>query len=125
MFVVFQPMLNLYLLFVNVTSFLIRLLVDFSFGSENGGCRIISFCSSDNHSEITKSYLSLLKYSAVFLIKFLGTPADKNAFVMLFTSKLNLLAILLAQCNSPVIGLCLYLVKNSEVQCTRTFFNLL
>ena len=88
-------MLNLYLLFVNVTSFLIRLLVDFSFGSENGGCRIISFCSSDNHSEITKSCLSLLKYSAVFLIKFLGTPADKNAFVMLFTSKLNLLAILL------------------------------
>ena len=75
-----QRILNFHLLFVNITSYLIRLLVNFSFHSENGRRRIIIFRSSNNHSEIIKSSLSLLKYSVVFLIKFLEKLADKNFF---------------------------------------------
>ena len=92
----FQRILNFHLLFVNITSFLIRLLVNLSYYSENGSRRIIIFRSSNNHSEIIKSSLSLLKYSVVFLIKFLEKLADKKK-VMGFTSKLKSLAILLAQ----------------------------
>ena len=95
----FQRRLNFHLLFVNITSFLIRLLVNFSFYSENGSRRIIIFRSSNNHSEIIKSSLSLLKYSVVFLIKFLEKLADKKKKkkIMGFTSKLKSLAILLVQ----------------------------
>ena len=50
-------MLNLHLLFANITSFLIRFLANFSFDSENGSRTIISFRSSDNHSRIIKSSL--------------------------------------------------------------------
>ena len=116
-------MLNLHLLFVNVTSFLIRLLANFSLDSENGSRSIIAFCPSNNHSGIIKSSSSLLKYSTVFLTKFLGKQADKNFFVMHFTSKLKSLAILLALCNSPVMALRLYLVGIFEDQCTGSFFD--
>ena len=68
MLLVFQTMLNLHLIFVNVANFLIRLLVDFSFDSENDSRRIISFFSSNNHSLIIKSSLSLLKYSKAFRV---------------------------------------------------------
>ena len=61
----------------------------------------------------------------VFLIKFLGKPADKNFFVMQFTSKLKPLAILLFPCNSPVMALRLYLVGIFEDQCTESFLDLL
>ena len=87
-------MLNLHLSFVNVSSILIGFLVNFSFDSESGSRRIISFRSSNNHSGIIKSSLSLLKYSIVFLIKFLWKPADKNFSVIRFTSKLKPLTIL-------------------------------
>ena len=88
----FQIMLNLHLIFVNITHFRIRLFVDFSFDSENGSIRIISFRSSNNHLGIIESFLSLLKYSILFLIKFLGNPADKNLFVMRFTSKFKIVS---------------------------------
>ena len=58
-------MLNLHLLFVNVMSILIKLWINVSFDSENGSHRIISFRLSNNHSEIIKRSLSLLKYSIV------------------------------------------------------------
>ena len=85
-------MLNLHLLLVNITRFLIRPLVHFSFDFENGSRRKISFCSSN--SGIIKPSVSLLKCSIAFLIKFLGKPADNNFLVMHFTSKLKLLTIL-------------------------------
>ena len=44
-------------IFANITSFLIRLLANFSFDSENGSRTIISFRSSDSHSRIIKSSL--------------------------------------------------------------------
>ena len=103
MFLVFQTMLNLHLLFVNITNFLVRLFVYFPFDSENGSRRIISFRSSNNHSEIVQSFLQSLKYSIVFLIKLLGKQANKNLLVMRFTSILQLSAILLALCNSFVM----------------------
>ena len=103
MFPVFQTLLNLHLLFVNITNFLVRLFVNFPFDSENGSRRIISFRSSNNHSEIIQSFSSLLKYSIVFLIKLLGKLVDKNFLVMRFTSILQLSAILLALCNSPLM----------------------
>ena len=104
-------MLNLHLLFVNITSFfLIKPLVNFSLDSENGSGRIISFGSSISHSGIIKSSLSSLKYSIVFLITFLGKSADKNFLIVRFTSKLKSLAILLARCSSAVAALCLYLL---------------
>ena len=81
---------------------MIRLLINFSFDSENDGRKIVSFGSSNNHSGIKKSALSLLKYSIVFLIKIMGKPADENFLVMRFTSKLK--------------SLNLYLVKNFEDQ---------
>ena len=58
-------MLNLHLLFVNITSFLIRLLANFSFDSENDSRTIIRF----------RSCLNIQWYSP---IRFLGKPADKN-----------------------------------------------
>ena len=105
-------MLNLHLLFVNMASFSISLLVNFSFDSENGSRALNRFRSSNNHSGIIKSSLSLLKYLLVFLIKFLGKPADKNFLVMRFNSKTKLKAILLAICNSPFMTLRLCLVGN-------------
>ena len=65
------------------------------------------------HQVIILNYiviLSLLKYSIVFLIKFLGKPANKNFLVTRFTSKLKSSAMLLALCNSPVMARSLYLV---------------
>ena len=118
-------MLNLRLLFVNITIFLIKLSVNCSFDSENSIRRIISFRSSNNHSVIINSFLFLLKYSVVFLIEFLGKPAIINFLVMRFTSKLKSLAILLALCNSPVIASRFYLVGILEHQCTETFLDLL
>ena len=76
---------------LNVTSFLIRLLVIFWFDSENGS-RIISFRLSNNLSGIIKSSLSLLKYSIVFLIKFLGKPADKNFCRYAFYFKIEIIS---------------------------------
>ena len=43
MFLVFQTMLNLHLLFVNITSTLIRFFVNFSFDFENTSRRKITF----------------------------------------------------------------------------------
>ena len=63
-----------------------RLFENYSFDSENGSGRRISFRSSNNHSGIIKSSLCLLKYSIVFLIEFLGKAIDKNFFVVRFTS---------------------------------------
>ena len=74
-------------------------MVNFWFDSENGSRIIITFRSSNSHSGIITSSLSLLKFSIVFPIKFLWKPAEKNFFVMLFASKL---AILLALFNSPL-----------------------
>ena len=65
------------------------------------------------HQVIILNYiviLSLLKYSIVFLIKFLGKPANKIFLVTRFTSKLKSSAMLLALCNSPVMARSLYLV---------------
>ena len=94
-------------------SFLIRLFVNL-FHSDNGSHRIISFCSSNNHSGIIQSCLSLFKYSIVFLKIFLKKPGYKNFLVIRFTSKLKLLANLLAQRNSPIMALHLYLVGISS-----------
>ena len=46
--------------------------------SQNTSWGLFFFCSSNSHSEIIKSSLSLLKYPIVFLTKFLGKSADKN-----------------------------------------------
>ena len=119
-------MLNLHFLLVNITSFLMKLSVNCSFDSENGFHRIICFRSSNNHSGIIKSSLSLLKCSIVFLMKFLGKPIDKKSLLVIrFTLKLKSLAILLALCNSPVIASRLYLVRIFEDQCTDSFLDLL
>ena len=115
-------MFNLCFLFI-ITNFLIRVLVNFSFDSENDSRKIISFSSSNSHSGIKKSSLSLLKYSVVFLIKIIGKPTDENFLVMRFTSKLKSLANLLALCISPVMVLRLYLVRIFEDQCAGSFFD--
>ena len=59
MFLVFQIMLSLYLVFVNIMSFLflIKVLVNFSFDSGNGSCWIINFRSSNSQSGIIRSSL--------------------------------------------------------------------
>ena len=121
MFLVIQTILNLHLLLVNITSLLIGIFVNFSFDSEKGSHRIVGFRSSNNHSGIILSFLSLLKYSIVFLIEFIGKLADKNFFIMRFTSKLKSSAILLALCKSPVMTLRLYPVGMFEDQCTGSF----
>ena len=82
----------------------------FSFDSENCIRTLNDFCSSNSHSEIIKSSLSLLKYSLVFLINFLGKKAEKEFLVMRLTSKIKLIAIPLHLCNSPFMTLRLYLV---------------
>ena len=53
MSLVLQTILSFHLLFVNITRFLVRLFVNFSFNSENGSRRVFSFHSSNNHSGIT------------------------------------------------------------------------
>ena len=71
-------MLDLHLLFVNIMSVFIRLLVNFSFESENGSRRIVSFRTSHSDFGNIKSFLPLLKFSMVFLIKFLGRPGPST-----------------------------------------------
>ena len=66
--------------------------VNFWFDSENGSRIIISFRLSNNLSGIIKSSLSLLKYSIVFLIKFLGKPPDKNFFRYAFYFKIEIIS---------------------------------
>ena len=89
-----QTVLNLHLLFVNITSFLIKLFVNFSFHSEDNSRG--SWTTEKSYSEIISSTLYLLKYLTVFLIIFLGKPANKCFLVTRFTSKLKLLDIPLA-----------------------------
>ena len=111
-------MLNLYLLFVNITSILIRPLVSPSFGSKNGSRKAISFCSLNSDSGIKSPSLFLLKYLVLIKLK----TADKRFLVMRFTSKLKSLAILLILCNSLVMVLHLYLVRIFKDQCTWHYF---
>ena len=102
LFLVFKTMLNLHLSCGNITSFFIRLLIIFSFDSENSSCTIISFYSLNSCSGIIRSFIVLLKFSAVLLIKLLGRLANRTFLVRRFTSYLKSVPILSALCNYPV-----------------------